>query len=124
MTTLVLFPRGLLRGAWRTALGVCSVAVLGCPLYSDDCVGHCAPGYRCEPDTGACSPIDRAPPVCMSSEQCGPSETCAADFTCRPRSCADLGCERAPDASAPDAAISDRTPDAGPRDAALPDGGH
>lgn len=124
MTTSLLFPPGLLRGAWRTTLGVCWLALLGCPLYSDECIGHCAPGYRCEPDTGACLPVHRVPPVCMSSDQCGPSETCASDFTCQPEPCAEQGCVTAPDASAPDAAISGAAPDAASsRDAASEDGG-
>jgi hypothetical protein len=70
---------------------VWAAALIGCPLYEDDCTGNCARGYECEPYSGACVPIG-AEPACTRPGQCGAAETCTPEFVCRPGSCTNYGC--------------------------------
>jgi hypothetical protein len=68
-------------------------ALLGCPLYDEDCSDGrgCARGYACDRFSNRCEPV-AVPPSCVRPEDCAAAETCTPDFACRPGSCDFHGC--------------------------------
>lgn len=72
-----------------------ATALLGCPLYPDECDGSrdCASGYYCDSFTNRC---ERAADAleCVRPSQCEPGETCTPERRCRPGSCDFHGCVR------------------------------
>ncbi len=75
------------------ALGSGATALLGCPLYSDECDSRndCASGFYCDQRSQRCAPALEAP-TCVRPGQCEAGETCTPDFACRPGSCDFHGC--------------------------------
>jgi hypothetical protein len=81
--------------ARRLLFALCSgaTALLGCPLYSDDCDGRndCASGFYCDQYSRRCEPVLESL-SCVRPGQCEAGETCTTDFVCRPGSCDFHGC--------------------------------
>lgn len=81
----------------RATVVLCTgaTALVGCPMYSDDCDSRddCATGYYCERFSERCQPLTRVEPVgCTRPDQCDIGETCTAKFECLPGSCDYHGC--------------------------------
>jgi hypothetical protein len=81
--------------ARRVLFALCAgaTALLGCPLYSDDCDGRndCASGFYCDQYSQRCAPVLESL-SCVRPGQCEVGETCTPDFVCRPGSCDFHGC--------------------------------
>jgi hypothetical protein len=88
-----------MRNTARNALfaALCAgLLVSGCPGYGDrdSCVrdSQCAEGYVCDNGSGRC--VQNPVVSCRSPRDCGETETCASDGTCRVGDCTwdDIGC--------------------------------
>jgi hypothetical protein len=106
----------------RAALVLCggATALVGCPLYADDCdeLDDCASGFYCDQFSRRCQPVLDAV-GCVRPSECEVGETCTPDFVCRPGSCDYHGCVNGYRCSVPDSAHACVTAgDAGPADAA------
>ena len=128
----------------RATVVLCTgaTAIVGCPMYSDDCDSRddCATGFYCESFSRRCQPQSRVEPVgCTRPDACDLGETCTPNFECQPGSCDYHGCVQGyacsvvdsahacvangGDAGA-DAGLSDGGPgDSGPRDSGPRDSG-
>jgi hypothetical protein len=81
----------------RATVVLCTgaTALVGCPMYSDDCDSRddCATGFYCERYGKRCQPLPQVEPVgCTRPDQCAIGETCTANFECLPGSCDYHGC--------------------------------
>jgi hypothetical protein len=84
--------------ACRLAFFSAGVGLLlaACPGYGDSeaCVRdtQCAPGYVCDVEAGHC--VQNPVVLCRDPRDCGETETCASDGTCRTGDCTwgDIGC--------------------------------
>jgi hypothetical protein len=74
-----------------------ALAVVGCPVYDDECVDDsgCGPGAVCHLPTRECvlsSDPDHMLPRCTRPSECDTAETCDRFGRCRAESCVDVGC--------------------------------
>jgi hypothetical protein len=81
----------------RAALVLCTgaTALVGCPMYSDDCDSRddCATGFYCDRYSQRCQPVAQDEPVgCTRPDQCAIGETCTPQLECLPGSCDYHGC--------------------------------
>jgi hypothetical protein len=113
----------------RAVLVLCAgaTALLGCPLYDDDCddASDCASGFYCDRNGDRCLPV-LAGFGCIRPSECEVGETCTRDFVCRPGSCDYHGCVSGYRCSVVDSAhtcvADDAAPDASvPADASIED---
>jgi hypothetical protein len=95
---------------WMTLIGLGSVGLFGCPIYSDSggggTCGDCYPNTGCRsdydcPNGQVCSQYNTCIPggtttdagaTCTSPSQCPTGQTCGADDHCHPGDCSGSGC--------------------------------
>jgi hypothetical protein len=76
-------------------LGAGATALIGCPLFDDDCDERddCTSGFYCDRFSRRCEPVQGGDGFgCVRPNECETGETCAPDFVCRPGSCDYHGC--------------------------------
>jgi hypothetical protein len=86
----------MLRSSLSLLIGS-ALAVVGCPVYDDDCSedSGCGPGYVCHLPSRECVSTEdpTATPVrCARPSDCEPGDTCDRFGRCRRETCGEVGC--------------------------------